>query len=42
MQTLEDVDSYFDITFFYITQISNPNLEDADSYSQISFLKFQT
>ena len=30
-QYLEDVDSYFDITF-----------EDADSYSEISFLKFQT
>ena len=36
---LEDVDSYFDISFL---KIWNLNLEDADSYSEISFLKFQT
>ena len=31
-QYLEDVDSYFDISF----QISNLNLEDVDAYSEIS------
>ena len=34
---LEDVDSYFDISFSKFQ-----TLEDADSYSEISLLKFKT
>ena len=36
---LEDVGSYFDISFL---KFHNQNLKNADSYSQTSFLKFQT
>ena len=39
IQYIEDVGSYFDISFF---QSLNLSLMDADSHSEISFLKFQT